>query len=333
MAHERGRLGGQARRDRNQRLGVEEFVITEGVIHHTDDSRKSVADGDIGHGGDDRIIDDDPLGIEVARGTVEIDAPTVTPRGSGRAAVSQYGNLAESSIRADRHRVVHLNKHAFQALVEVDAVAGRFETSEVVVLDDGRWWHTSTGAYDGRRRESVAGAQNLDDRIDQFGNRQGVGEPVFFDIAVDPHRCPDRHRGWRSRTGEDEDPFRRGKIAVSRRRSLDVDPVARASRDNTGGLHWLVDVGRCVAAALNFRNGQAQGSDGHIDCSGGVVSLAESGGTGERGRKPRAIKIVPNPVGGGIGVVAVGNARRAAGSEAAAGERRAQNEGGVGPVA
>ena len=162
-----GEAAGHGRRRRRQL----DHEVAEVVVEHTDDGpRETIADV---HRGDraatqlqDLVVEDDPLGVPVAVAGVADPAPA-GPRTRPRAVVGEDRDLVERVARSDDDRVVDLDEHALEGLVEVDAVFIRIEHAarlhvagrrprRRVVLDDDRRRDASSDADHGREREAVA---------------------------------------------------------------------------------------------------------------------------------------------------------------------------------
>ncbi len=149
-----GRLALEAAVDARQRIRDVQLEVGEAVVEDSDGrAREVVADVD-DRRRQDRVVEEDPLGIEVGR--PDHDAAPARPDPGVRAVVADDGDLAEGVRRADRDRVVHLHPHPLERLVEVDPVArgvedaARLDVARRVVLDHGVGRDAAAGADHGR---------------------------------------------------------------------------------------------------------------------------------------------------------------------------------------
>jgi len=99
-----------------------------------------------------------------------------------------------------------------------------------------------------------------------------------------------------------------------------------------GDLHVFVGVGAGVVGDELIDQRRAGGAKHPVGAAGRVVRLPGGQRAGEAGQ-PRAVKVVEHPVGDGVGVRAVGDARRAAGGERRSAKAGRQHRRVVRPVA
>ncbi len=157
---DRGDFAGEAVAGAGGRRRLQELEVAEVVVEDADDRRGVfVADVQDRHRGD-RVIDLDPLRVEVAGS--DDDAAAVGANARVRPVVRKNPALAIPIRGADDDCVVDLEPHPFERLVEVDAVLRRVEDPARldgpgrVVLDDCRRRGPPADADDGRRGQDVA---------------------------------------------------------------------------------------------------------------------------------------------------------------------------------
>ncbi len=202
----RGDLAGEAVADAGGSRRLQELEVAEVVVEDADDRRGVfVADVQDRHRGD-RVIDLDPLRVEVAGS--DDDAAAVGANGRVRPVVRKNPALAVPIRGADDDRVVDLEAHPFEGLVEVDAVLARVEHPARldgpgrVVLDDRRRRGPTADADDRRRGHGVARGLDGDGRADDLRGRQvcaaRAARPELGDRSAHADRCHRRPRAVRN---------------------------------------------------------------------------------------------------------------------------------------
>ena len=254
----------------------EDAEVAEVVGHRADDERRGVADIDLRiRRSEQAYVDLYALRIEVDDATALDQREAATHVGAARVAavVSDQPDLAEPVRRSDYACIVDLDQHAFQALVEIDAVlrrvvrslSGNLDRSRRVVVDD-RVRRDAPARADHDRRHRRVGEQTRgrnDVGRSDLSHREiasarargaiGCGErragSNFADRAADLDLLSGAHAG---RTGrEHEDAVRRCRIAVAVT-VLHVEAVAHDLRDDARHVgHALRVIGRNMAAALD----------------------------------------------------------------------------------
>ena len=100
-----------------------------------------------------RVIQENPLRIEVAGGDKNASSPGPQPR--ARPSIRKHRDLAKPTRRPSRHPPVDPQPHPLQALVEIDPVGRHIKTRQPVVVDHLRRCHPPPLAHHHRRREGI----------------------------------------------------------------------------------------------------------------------------------------------------------------------------------
>ncbi len=203
-ARPRGALRGQPAVHPGDRAGQQQVEVGKRVVEHTGRGAGEV----VAHvhpggnrAGEDGVVDHQPLRVSV--GLAQHDAAAVGAHRRVRAVVTEHRDLVVAVAGADRDRVVHLDAHALQGFVEVDAVGGHvegargFDTARGVVVDHGRGRYPAAGA-DHRGCRDRSGAQHGDRRGGDLSGGQvrrgGPARPVLRHGAADRDLLADADR-------------------------------------------------------------------------------------------------------------------------------------------
>ena len=237
-------------------------------------ARDTVADVQYRQRGQD-VVELDALGIEVGRR--DDDAAAVRPRGCARAAVAEHPRLGEAVRRADHSRVVDLDEHPLEALVEVDSVLGGVEhaahldVTGGVVLDGGNRGDATAGADDGRC-DRGARAGRVDGGVHDLRRREVIraapARPELADHAGDGDGVAAGDGG--RRRCEDEETLGGGVVGVWARILHPEAVVTERGHDARHAGHDKVGVRGKMLTALDVVDAKAR--DGRRREREGVVA-------------------------------------------------------------